>query len=141
MAGVDDPVMTTDANEAAIRAAYDAYTTGDIKALLAVFSPDLEWTYLDPSVENPAPQVCRGLVEMRQALRRQADRGLKASIEQVHVNGNEVVAVIHIPGLDQLRAGKADDRNYEVFSFEDGRIVALRGCADLAEALRVAGLA
>jgi ketosteroid isomerase-like protein len=133
--------MTTDANEGAIRAAYDAYTTGDIEGLLAVFSPDLEWTYLDPGVENPAPQVCRGLVEMRQALRRQADQGLKASIEEVHVNGNQVVAVIHVPGLDQLRSRQADDRNYEVFSFKDGRIVALRGCADLAEALRVAGLA
>jgi ketosteroid isomerase-like protein len=133
--------MTTDANEAAIRAAYDAYTEGDIEGLLAVFSPDLEWTYLDPGVENPAPQVCRSLVEMRRALRRQADQGLKASIEHVQVNGSEVVAVIHIPGLDRLRARKANDRNYEVFSFKDGRIVGLRACADLAEALLVAGLA
>jgi len=135
-----DPVMTTDTNEVAIRAAYDAYTSGDIEGLLAVFSPDLEWTYLDPSAENAAPQVCRGLVEMRRALRRQADHGLKASIEEVHVNGSEVVAVIHTSGLDQLRGRQANDRNYEVFSFKDGQIVALRACADLAEALRVAGL-
>lgn len=133
--------MTIDANEVAIRAAYDAYTLGDVEALLAVFSPALEWTYLDPSVENPVPQFCRGLAEMRRALRRQADQGLKATIEEVHVNGNQVVAVIHTPGLDQLRARKAHDRNYEVFTFLDGRIVALRGCADLAEALQVAGLA
>ena len=137
----DDPVTTTDANEAAIRAAYDAYTQGDIEGLLAVFSPDLVWTYLDPSAENPAPQVCRGLGEIRQALRRQADQGLKARVEDVHANGSEVLAVIHIPGLDRLRARKADDRNYEAFSFKDGRIVALRACADLAEALQLAGLA
>jgi ketosteroid isomerase-like protein len=115
--------MAIDANEAAIRAAYDAYTKGDIEALLAVFSRDLQWTYLDPGVENSAPQVCRGLVEMRRALRRQMDQGLTARIEEVHVNGNDVVAVLHIPGLDQLRAPKANDRNYEVFSFKDGRIV------------------
>ena len=72
--------MTHDANEVAIRAAYDAYTNGDIEGLLAVFSPDLEWTYLDPSVENPAPQVCRGLGEMRRALRRQVSQGLTARI-------------------------------------------------------------
>src|SRR5579863_9227895 len=108
--------MASDANEAAVRAAYDAYTAGDIEALLAVFSPDLQWTYLDPSVENPAPQVCRGLTEMRRALRRQADQGLKARIEEVRVNGDDVVAVLHIPGLDQFRARKANDRNYEVFS-------------------------
>ena len=132
--------MTTDQNEAAIRAAYDAYTAGDIEGLLAFFSPDLEWTYLDPSVENPAPQVCRGLVELRRALHRQADQGLKARIEEVRVNGSEVVAVIHIPGVDQLRARQSNDRSYDVFSFSDGRIVALRACVDLPQALQVAGL-
>jgi ketosteroid isomerase-like protein len=121
--------------------AYEAYSPGDIEALLAVFSPDLEWTYLDPSVENPGPQVCRGLPEMRRALRRQADQGLKVKVEEIHVIGSEVVAVLHIPGLDQLRARNANDRNYEVFSFKDDRIVALRACVDRAEALRVAGIA
>jgi hypothetical protein len=82
----------------------------------------VEWTYLDPSVENPGPQVCRGLPEMRRALRRQADQGLKVKVEEIHVIGSEVVAVIHIPGLDQLRARNANDRNYEVFSFKDDRI-------------------
>jgi ketosteroid isomerase-like protein len=132
--------MTPDANEVAIRAAYDAYTNGDIEGLLAVFAPDLEWTYLDPSVENPAPQVCRGLEEMRRALHRQVSQGLKAQIEEVHVNGSEVVAVIHIPGVDQYRARNADDRNYDVFTFQDGRIIALRACVDRSEALRIAGI-
>jgi ketosteroid isomerase-like protein len=77
--------MTPDADEVAIRAAYDAYTTGDIEALLAMFSPSLEWTYLDPSAENPAPQVWRGLDEIRRALRRQVSQGLKRRIEDVHV--------------------------------------------------------
>jgi ketosteroid isomerase-like protein len=131
----------TDPNEAAIRAAYDAYTNGDIDGLLTYFSPDLEWTYLDPSVENPVPQVCRGLVELRRALSRQASQGLKATIEEVRVNGSEVVAVIHVPGVDQLRARQSNDRNYDVFSFSDGRIVALRACLDLTQALQVAGLA
>ena len=62
-------------------------------------------------------------------------------IEEVQVNGDKVVAVIHIPGLDRLRARKADDRNYDVFTFKDGRIVALRACADRVEAFRLAGLA
>src|ERR1700722_11405783 len=133
--------MTSDENEVAIRAAYDAYTNGDIEGLLAIFSPDLEWTYLDPSVENPAPQVCRGLAEMRRALHRQVSQGLKARIEEVQVNGSEVVAVIHIPGVDEYRARKADDRNYDVFTFQYGRIIALRACFDRSEALRIAGIA
>src|SRR5215471_8138104 len=132
--------MAPEANEVAIRAAYDAYAKGDIEGSLAIFSPDLEWTYLDPSVENPAPQICHGLQEMRQALHRQASLGLTARIEELLVNGSEVLTVIHIPGVDQYRARKADDRNFDVFTFQDGRIVALRACVDRAEAFRVAGL-
>jgi hypothetical protein len=26
--------------------------------------PDLEWTYVDPSLEDPEPQVCRGSHEL-----------------------------------------------------------------------------
>ena len=57
------------------------------------------------------------------------------------VNGSDVVAVIHLPGVDQYRARQADDRNYDVFTFQEGRIVARRACIDSrAEALRIAGL-
>jgi ketosteroid isomerase-like protein len=90
--------MAHDSNEGAIRAAYDAYTNADIEGLLAVFSPDLEWTYLDPSVENPVPQVCRGLGETRRALRRQVSQGLTARIEEVLVNGSDVCCRDPPPG-------------------------------------------
>lgn len=133
--------MTSAANEAAIRAAYDAYANGDIEGLLTVFSPELKWTYLDPSVENPVPQVCHGLTQLRRGLARQVSQGLRATVEEVVVNGDDVVAVIHLPGIDQLRARQADDRNYDVFTFRDGQIVALRACHNRAEALRVAGIA
>jgi uncharacterized protein len=133
--------MTAPANEAAIRAAYAAYADGDIDALLAIFDPDLEWTYLDPSVEDPQPQTCNGRKELRRGLERQAARGLAATIEEVHVNGDKVAVVIHIPGLDQVRVRQDDDRNYDVLSFRDGRIVALRACRGRDEALALAGIA
>jgi ketosteroid isomerase-like protein len=133
-------VVTAADNETAIRAAYAAYASGDIDALLAVFDPDLEWTYLDPSAEDPQPQTCFGRTELRRGLQRQADRGLTATIEEVHVNGDKVAVVIHIPGLDQLRVRQGDDRNYDVLTFRDGRIVALRACRSRDEALAIAGL-
>lgn len=40
-----------------IRRAYDAYARGDLAAMLEVVDPELEWTYLDPSLEDPQPQV------------------------------------------------------------------------------------
>jgi uncharacterized protein YchJ len=41
-----------------IRRAYEAYASGDLAAMLEFVDPDLEWTYLDPAVEHPSPQVC-----------------------------------------------------------------------------------
>lgn len=41
-----------------IRTAYQAYARGDVVAMLDYVDPDLEWTYLDPSAENPEPEVC-----------------------------------------------------------------------------------
>jgi ketosteroid isomerase-like protein len=43
-----------------IRVAYEAYARGDVATILQLVDPDLEWTYLDPSFEDPDPQVCHG---------------------------------------------------------------------------------
>jgi len=47
---------------------------------------------------------------------------------------------IRDPGLDAIRARKADDRNFDVLTIKDGRIVATRACKDRLEAARFAGL-
>jgi hypothetical protein len=38
--------------------------------MLELVDPDLEWTYMDPSLEDPEPQVCRGRHELESALER-----------------------------------------------------------------------
>jgi ketosteroid isomerase-like protein len=43
-----------------IRWAYEAYARGDITTMLEAVDPDLEWTFLDPSIEEPEPRVCHG---------------------------------------------------------------------------------
>ena len=40
-----------------IRRAYQAYARGDLTGMLEFVDPDLEWTYLDPTLEHPTPQV------------------------------------------------------------------------------------
>ena len=49
--------------------------------------------------------------------------------------------VTRTPGLDALRVRQADDRNIDVLTFRDGRLVALRACRNRAEAMSIAGLA
>ncbi len=107
-----------------IRRAYEANSRGEVATMLQYVDPDLKWTYLDPSLEDPEPQVCHGRHELEAALERQAERGLKAELEEVEAMGDRVMVVVRTPGLDMFRLRKAGDRNYAVFTVREGRIVA-----------------
>ena len=122
-------------NEDLIRRAYEAYSRGDAATMLRFVDPALEWTYLDPSVEDPEPQVCHGRHELELALRRQAERGLRAELEHVMASGDRVMVVVRTPGIDAFRVRKAEDRNFAVLTVREGRIVALRDCRDREEAM------
>ena len=94
------------------------------------------WTYLDPALEDPEPQVCHGRHKFQTALERQAEQGLKAELEEVAAVGDRVMVVVRTPGIDAFRRRKADDRRYALFTVRDGRIVAMRDCRDREEARR-----
>ena len=123
-----------------IRRAYEAYASGDLAAMLELVDPDLEWTYLDPALEHPTPQVCHGRHELASALQRQAERGLRAQLEEVVGQGDRVMVVVRSPGADAYRVRQAEDRSYSVFTVREGRLVALRDCRDRHEALHLTGL-
>ena len=50
------------------------------------------------------------------------------------------MVAVHTPGLDALRARQGEDRNYDVLTIRDGRIVAMHACRDREEAMSVAGM-
>ncbi len=130
----------TDRNEALVRDAYEAYGCGDVAGMLEFVDPELEWTYLDPAVENPEPQTCHGRCQLQRALERQAGQGLAAQIEEITVRGDKVMVVIRTPGIDRLRIRQAGDRNYLVLTLDQQRITAMRACRDRDEARRLAGI-
>jgi ketosteroid isomerase-like protein len=123
-----------------IRRAYEAYANGDLAAMLEFVDPDVEWTYLDPSLEHPIPQVCHGRHELEQVLRHWAEHGLRAELEEVSSSGELVMVGVRTPGVDAHYGRLGDDRAYSVFTVRDGRIVALRDCCDRQEALNLTGL-
>ena len=127
-------------NETLIRAAYDAYSRGDITAMLEIFDAELEWTYLDPSLADPQPQVCHGRGELESALQGHAERGLTSRLEKVITNGARVVVGVRTPGIDAFRMRQAQDGNCVVFTVRDGRVIAMRDCRDRDEALAMAGI-
>jgi ketosteroid isomerase-like protein len=127
-------------NAELIRRAYQAYANDDLAAMLELVDPDVEWTYLDPALEHPIPQVCRGRQELEQVLRHWAEHGLRAELEELTGSGELVMVGVRTPGADAHHGRGGDDRAYSVFTVREGRIVALRDCRDRREALRLAGL-
>jgi uncharacterized protein len=127
-------------NEALVRAAYAALGRGDLSALLELVHPDLEWTYLDPGMENPEPQTCHGRGQLEWAVAHQARQGLAPEMEQITSYGDQVLVIMHTPGLDQRRAWAGRDRNYMVVTVRGGQIVALRAFRNGDEARAFTGL-
>lgn len=123
-----------------IRRAYQAYANGDLATMLEFVDPDLEWTYLDPNLEHPTPQVCHGRHELERLLRVWAEHGLRAELDEVAGRGQLVMVGVRTPGVDADYGRRGDDRAYSVFTVRGGRIVALRDCRDRQEALRLTGI-
>jgi ketosteroid isomerase-like protein len=128
-------------NEWIVREAFLAYDRGDVSRMMELVDQDLEWTFLDPRLADPRPQVCRGRGQLEKALRRHADRGLHAELEEVVAAGDQVIVVMHTPGVDGYRGRPGDDRTYDVVTVRDGLIVGLHACRDRGEARSVAGIA
>jgi ketosteroid isomerase-like protein len=127
-------------NAELIRRAYQAYANGELAAMLEFVDPDLEWTYLDPALEDPTPQVCHGRQELQQLLRHWAEHGLRAELEEVSSSSELVMVGVRTPGVGARHGRLGDDRSYSVFTVREGRIVALRDCRDRQEALELAGI-
>jgi ketosteroid isomerase-like protein len=127
-------------NEAAVRTAYEAYGRGEVNRLLELVHSDLEWTYLDPSSEDPQPQVCHGREELARALGQQAGQGIVSEVEEITSAADKVLVAVHTPGADQRRTWQAGDRSYLVLTLGQGQIIAMRDFRDRDEARRFAGL-
>jgi ketosteroid isomerase-like protein len=127
-------------NAELIRRAYQAYASGNLAAMLELVDPDLEWTYLDPTLEHPTPQVCHGRHELEQVLEGWAEHGLRVVLEEVADSGELVMVGVRTPGVDAHHGWHRGDRVYSVFTVREGRVVALRDCRDRQEALRLAGI-
>jgi ketosteroid isomerase-like protein len=127
-------------NEWIVREAFLAYDRGDFARMMDFVDPGLQWTYLDPGRAEPASQVCQGREELERVLRRQAELGLRSELEEVVAAGDQVIVVMHTPGLGKYLGRQAGDRTYDVVTVRDGRIVELHACRDHSEARTLAGI-
>lgn len=126
--------MVDDAEQVA-RQAFAGFAAGDTTAVLNLVDEDLEWTFLDPTVPDPEPAVCRGRDQLAYWMGRDNGWKLRAELEEVVANGERVLIVTRSPGIDAFRARKTGDFNFHVLTVRNGRVVALRACRDRDEAL------
>ncbi len=125
-------------NEWIVREAFLAYNRGDLPRMMEFVDQDLEWSYLDPGLEDSVPQARQGRAELEKALLRQAERGLRAEPEQVIAAGEKVMLVMRTQEAgEHWRAG---DLTYDVATVRNGLIVALHACRDRFEAQSLAGI-
>jgi hypothetical protein len=108
--------------------------------VLDIVDPDLEWTHLDPNLDDPEPQTCHGRGELEAALQRLAERGLQAHLEDVNGRGERVMVVVHPPA--STLAGSATPTAATTPCSPCGRDASSppRDCHDRDEALRYAGI-
>ena len=127
-------------NEWIVREAFLAYDQADMPRLMEFVGQDFEWTYLDPSEPEPQPRASRSRGELEKSLRRQAERGLHAELEEVVAAGDQVILVMRTPGLGRHLGRAGDDRTYDVVTVRNRLIVALHACRDHSEARSLAGI-
>jgi ketosteroid isomerase-like protein len=120
-------------SESLVRDAFDALGRGDLSALLAVVDADFEWTFLDPSEEDPQPQVCHGPDELARMVRHGAGLPARELVELAPYD-DRVVVVTRLVTDDESASGQS----FHVVTIHDGRITALRACCSREEALEVA---
>jgi ketosteroid isomerase-like protein len=121
--------------EQVARQAYAGFAAGDLTGVLHLVDENLEWTFLDPSVPDPQPAVCRGREQLAYWMGRGNGWKLRAELEEVVANRDRVLVVTRSPGIDTTRARQTGDLNFHVLTVRDSRIAALRACRSREEAL------
>lgn len=123
-----------------VREAFLAYDRGDVARMMDFVDPDVDWTYLDSGPEGPRPRTCHGRGELAKALRRRADLGLRAELEEVIAAGDRVMLVMRTLGIEDYGKRQSDRRTYDIATVRDGLIIGLHACRDRREARSLAGI-
>jgi ketosteroid isomerase-like protein len=127
----------SDPNESLVRDAFQALASGDAASLLQLIDVDFEWTFLDPSEEDPKPQVCHGTSELARVVRNGAS-GPARELEELVPFGERVLVVTRLVTEAQTAGSAAGRPGFHVVTVRDGRIAALRACRSRDEALALA---
>jgi ketosteroid isomerase-like protein len=119
-----------------MRAAFEAFASGDLTALAESLDPDVEWK----AVEDTVPR--KGFDGVLQSISGWFDvwDEVHVDLEELIDAGTSIVAVVNERGRHAGSRSEVSERFFQVWEIRDEKIVAFREFKMKGEALQAAGL-
>lgn len=117
-------------NKEIIRQGYEAFSTGDLDAVMDLFDDDVEWVQPGRSTVSG---TFHGKTEVMEQFGRLASKGLTVKVERLIAEGDTVVAIT------KVSAGGETGQDADVFTLRDGKTVRAEIHGDTAMLERVYG--
>jgi uncharacterized protein len=113
-----------------IKTGYEAFSTGDVEAVMNSFDDDIEW--VQPG-QSAISGTFHGKTEVMEHLGRLAEKSLTVKLNRLIADGDTVVA------LTAVTAGGETGEDADVFTLRDGKTVHVQVHSDTAMMERVYG--
>ena len=123
----------------ALKAAYDAFNRGDIDGAVQFCDAQIEWSEPD---EFPGGGLYHGRDSVKRYLvqSRAAWAEVISEPERFITAGDRIVVFVHARVRPKDSANWQNVRLADVYTFKDGRAIAMRAFADRSEAVRWVGV-
>jgi ketosteroid isomerase-like protein len=122
--------MSEQDNVEVIKRGYEAFSAGDVEAVMNSFDDDIEW--IQPGA-SAISGTYHGKSEVMEYLGRLAEKSVTVKVERLVADGDMVVALTHIT------MGDESAHDADVFTLRDGKTVRVEIHGDTAMMERVYG--
>ena len=122
--------MSEQENKELIKKGYDAFSAGDVEAVMALFADDVEW--IQPG-DSAVSGTYHGKTEVMEYMGRLAEKSVTVKLIRLVAEGDTVVAIT------EVTAGGETGEDADVFTIRDGKTVRAEMHGDTALLERVFG--
>ncbi len=106
--------MSEQENKELIKKGYDAFSAGDVEAVMALFADDVEW--IQPG-DSAVSGTYHGKTEVMEYMGRLAEKSVTVKLIRLVAEGDTVVAIT------EVTAGGETGEDADVFTIRDGKTV------------------
>jgi uncharacterized protein len=136
---MDDPTPSLAAETEALRQAYAALNRNDIPAMVKAFDPQIEWT--EPA-EYSGGGTYHGLAAVEAHLAQARGSWAEGSCEPERfiVAGDKIIVFVDVRARLKHEAEWREGRLADVYTFRNGKAIAMRSLPDRRQALEWVGV-